>query len=92
MLGIIHALNVNLKDVSIGKSHSATAFDNFVLEASTTNGTMFRIDPVATSKTHVGRVKIDFLGFDIKNEFVIGYGIDMNERFRNLPDIMVYEG
>lgn len=39
-----------------------------------------------------GRVKIDFLGFDIKNEFVIGYGLDMNERFRNLPDIMVYEG
>jgi hypoxanthine phosphoribosyltransferase len=39
-----------------------------------------------------GKVKIDFLGFDIKNEFVIGYGLDMNERFRNLPDIMIYEG
>jgi hypoxanthine phosphoribosyltransferase len=39
-----------------------------------------------------GRVKVDFLGFDIKNEFVIGYGLDMNEKFRNLPDIMVYEG
>lgn len=39
-----------------------------------------------------GRVKVDFLGFDIKDEFVIGYGLDMNERFRNLPDIMVYEG
>jgi hypothetical protein len=60
VLGIIHALNMHLKGISIGKSHSATAFDNFVLEASTANGTMFRIDPVATSKTHVGRVKIDF--------------------------------
>jgi hypoxanthine phosphoribosyltransferase len=39
-----------------------------------------------------GKVKVDFLGFDIKNEFVIGYGLDMNERFRNLPDIMIYEG
>lgn len=39
-----------------------------------------------------GRVKIDFLGFDIKNEFVIGYGLDLNEKFRNLPDIMIYEG
>jgi len=39
-----------------------------------------------------GRVKVDFLGFDIKNEFVIGYGLDMDEKFRNLPDIMVYEG
>ncbi len=39
-----------------------------------------------------GKVKIDFLGFDIKNEFVIGYGLDMDERFRNLPDIMIYEG
>ncbi|MGI6394424.1 MAG: hypoxanthine phosphoribosyltransferase [bacterium] len=38
-----------------------------------------------------GKIKVDFLGFDIKDEFVIGYGLDLNEKFRNLPDIMVYE-
>jgi len=32
-------------------------------------------------------VKIDYLGFEIENEFVVGYGLDFAERFRNLPYI-----
>ena len=32
-------------------------------------------------------VKIDFLGFTIPNRFVVGYGVDYNEQFRNLPYI-----
>ena len=32
-------------------------------------------------------VECDYYGFKIKNEFVIGYGLDYNERFRNLPYI-----
>lgn len=27
----------------------------------------------------------DFVGFDIPNEFVVGYGLDYQDRFRNLP-------
>lgn len=34
-------------------------------------------------------VKIDFLGFDIPNEFVVGYGLDYGELYRNLPYIGV---
>jgi len=34
-------------------------------------------------------VKADFVGFDIENEFVIGYGLDYNEKYRNLPYIGV---
>ncbi len=29
----------------------------------------------------------DFNGFDIENEFVVGYGLDYSERYRNLPYI-----
>ena len=41
-------------------------------------------------------VKIDFVGFDIPNEFVVGYGLDYAERYRDLPyigtlDPRVYE-
>ncbi len=34
-------------------------------------------------------VSIDYLGFDIPNEFVVGYGLDYGERYRNLPYIGV---
>jgi hypoxanthine phosphoribosyltransferase len=32
-------------------------------------------------------VQIDYCGFDIPNEFVVGYGLDYAERYRNLPYI-----
>lgn len=31
----------------------------------------------------------DYVGFEIPNEFVVGYGLDFNERYRNLPCIGV---
>jgi hypoxanthine phosphoribosyltransferase len=30
----------------------------------------------------------DFVGFSIPDVFVVGYGLDWNERWRNLPDIV----
>ena len=34
-------------------------------------------------------VRIDYLGFPIPDEFVVGYGLDFAERYRNLPFIGV---
>lgn len=34
-------------------------------------------------------VKVDFLGFEIPDEFVIGYGLDYAQKYRNLPYIGV---
>ena len=34
-------------------------------------------------------LEADYVGFDIPNEFVVGYGLDYMERFRNLPYIGV---
>ncbi|HKS66473.1 MAG TPA: hypoxanthine phosphoribosyltransferase [Candidatus Acidoferrales bacterium] len=34
-------------------------------------------------------VKGDYIGFRIPNEFVVGYGLDYCERFRNLKDVCV---
>lgn len=34
-------------------------------------------------------VPIDYIGFDIPNEFVVGYGLDYDELYRNLPYIGV---
>lgn len=35
--------------------------------------------------------KIDYIGFEIPDYFVVGYGIDFSERYRNLPYIGVIE-
>lgn len=34
-------------------------------------------------------VPLDYLGFDIPDEFVVGYGLDFAQRYRNLPFIAV---
>jgi len=34
-------------------------------------------------------VSVDYLGFDIPNEFVVGYGLDYAELYRNLPYVGV---
>jgi len=36
-------------------------------------------------------VTIDYLGFTVLDKFLVGYGLDWDERFRNLPDIHVLE-
>jgi len=36
-------------------------------------------------------VTIDYLGFTVPNKFVVGYGLDWDEKFRNVPDICVLE-
>jgi len=35
-------------------------------------------------------VTADYVGFKIPDKFVVGYGLDFAERFRNLPDICVF--
>jgi hypoxanthine phosphoribosyltransferase len=35
-------------------------------------------------------VKVDYVGFSIDDHFVVGYGLDYNEKYRNLKDIVIY--
>jgi hypoxanthine phosphoribosyltransferase len=37
----------------------------------------------------VAAVHADYVGFTIPNEFVVGYGLDYGERYRNLSDVSV---
>jgi len=44
---------------------------------------LLRKDRPVAMQTHV-----DYVGFDIPDEFVVGYGLDYNDYYRNLPDIV----
>jgi len=37
------------------------------------------------------QVKIDYLGFTVEDRFLVGYGLDLDERYRNLPYVGVLE-
>ncbi len=39
----------------------------------------------------VREVKVDYTGFQIPDEFVVGYGLDYDQKYRNLPYIGVVE-
>jgi len=38
-----------------------------------------------------GDYKVDYIGRNIGNEFIVGYGLDYDEQGRNLPEILVVE-
>jgi hypoxanthine phosphoribosyltransferase len=37
----------------------------------------------------IKQVKSDYIGFQIPNDFVVGYGLDYAERYRNLKDVCI---
>jgi hypoxanthine phosphoribosyltransferase len=44
---------------------------------------------LSKKKQRAREVNPDYVGFEIENEFVVGYGLDFRERYRNLPYIGV---
>lgn len=35
-------------------------------------------------------IPVDYVGFTIEDHFVVGYGLDYNEKYRNVRDIVIY--
>lgn len=44
---------------------------------------------LSKKKTRARHVDADYVGFEIEDEFVVGYGLDFMEQYRNLPYIGV---
>jgi hypoxanthine phosphoribosyltransferase len=44
---------------------------------------------LSKKKQRTQEVDTDYIGFEIEDEFVVGYGLDFRERYRNLPYIGV---
>jgi hypoxanthine phosphoribosyltransferase len=43
------------------------------------------------AERRIADIRADYFGFIIPNEFVVGYGLDYDERYRNLPDVCVLD-
>jgi hypoxanthine phosphoribosyltransferase len=43
------------------------------------------------AERRIADVRADYTGFTIPNEFVVGYGLDYDERYRNLPDVCILQ-
>ncbi|HEY33549.1 MAG TPA: hypoxanthine phosphoribosyltransferase [Dehalococcoidia bacterium] len=37
-------------------------------------------------------VSIDYIGITVPDKFLVGYGLDCDEKYRNLPDVCILEG
>jgi hypoxanthine phosphoribosyltransferase len=44
---------------------------------------------LAKDKKRAEEVQADYVGFEIADEFVVGYGLDYKGRYRNLPYVGV---
>ena len=44
-----------------------------------------------TSRRRVADIKADYIGFSSENKFIVGYGLDYNQMYRNLPYISYLE-
>lgn len=39
----------------------------------------------------VVQVELEYVGFEIPDEFVLGFGMDLDGRYRDVPDVVVYD-
>ena len=49
---------------------------------------LVQVEPVADEQL-VGDLPIAHVGFTVPDELFVGYGFDLDERYRNLPDLHV---
>ena len=84
----VHGRHVLLLDDILDSGHTLHAIRDKLLEETSP----LSVKVCVLLRKDVPRqreLEADYIGFDIANEFVVGYGLDYMERFRNLPYIGV---
>jgi len=86
--------DIDNRDVIIVEDIIDSGFTiNFLVNRLRESGPKSVAVATALYKKEVAKLDFDveYVGFEIPPEFVVGYGLDYNERYRNLKDVMVME-
>jgi hypoxanthine phosphoribosyltransferase len=80
-------LDLLILDDILDSGHTLAAVRD---KLATANARSIRVCVLLSKKKQRARhVEADYVGFEIEDEFVVGYGLDFMERYRNLPYIGV---
>ncbi len=82
--------NITNRDVILVEDiiDSGLTIDNLMELLQTRNPRSIRVAALLDKKpARIKDVPLDFVGFEIPKEFVIGFGLDYDEKYRNLPFI-----
>ena len=80
------AIQLALAEATLADPNAGTAALREMGAASVKSCVLLRKDlPTARA------VRVDYVGFEIPDTFVVGYGLDYNDYYRNLPDIVTLE-
>ena len=86
--------DIDNRDVIIVEDIIVSGFTiNFLVNRLRESGPKSVAVATALYKKEVAKLdfEVEYVGFEIPPEFVVGYGLDYNERYRNLKDVMGME-
>ena len=86
--------DINGRDLIIVEDIIDSGFTiNFLVNRLRNSGPKSVAVATALFKNEVAKLDfdVDYVGFEIPPEFVVGYGLDYNEKYRHLKDVMVME-
>lgn len=87
-------MEINNRDVILVEDIVETGLTLKAIRASVLNHHPRSLTTVALlvkPSQHQVNVSVDLVGFNIGKEYVVGYGLDADERYRNLPYLAVIE-
>ena len=94
MMGLVMKLDIDCEiDFMDVSSYSGTnSIEVRVIkdiEGSVTDRDVLIVEDIVDTGKTLEKVEADYIGFVVPDEFVIGYGLDYNQKYRNLPYIGV---
>lgn len=92
----IKGLNTNIKnrDIIIVEDivDTGLTMDSLITQLEENNPSSIKVCALTSKPSRrVVDISIDYLGFEVENVFLVGYGLDFNQKYRNFPELYYLE-